>query len=362
MNITIISAYFYPEITPRAFRTTELVMEFIRRGYNVTLYIPKRDYVYDEFIRQYPIVIKYFSDYQMASKKLPKGYSLVERGYRYLYYRFSHYTEYPQIQYVKDICKALKGTSHDVIISIAAPHCIHWGVARAIQENSKLCRRWIADCGDPFMGDQTQNHPFYFKRAEKQFCRYADYITIPIESAKDAYYAEFRDKLRVIPQGFDFSIKKSVQVKNSIPTFAYAGALYKGYRDLNNFVELLRKNYSDRAYKFIVYAQKSSLTESYKAILGDKIEIREYIPREELFDVLSKMDFLLNIENAGKVQSPSKLIDYYLIGRPILSVPREIREDIVDEFFNNDYKHALPLENMDQYNIVNVVNEFSQLF
>ncbi len=32
-----------------------------------------------------------------------------------------------------------------------------------------------------------------------------NYITVPIEEAREAYYEEFRNKIRVIPQGFDFS-------------------------------------------------------------------------------------------------------------------------------------------------------------
>lgn len=362
MEITVISAYFYPEITPRSFRTTELVKELINRGHKVTLYVPKRDFDYTDFKKQYPVEIKYFSNNQMGCTKLPKGNSIIKKGYRFLYYQLCHYAEYPQIKYVKEIGRTLKGTKHNVIISIAAPHCIHWGVAKAIKKAPTLCNRWIADCGDPFMGDQTIKRPFYFKGKEKLFCKLADYITVPIENAIDAYYPEFREKIRVIPQGFDFSKRGTTKVNNSVPTFAYAGILYKGYRDLNSIVDHLSKHYANKPYKFVLYTKASSLTDSYKAVLGDKLEIRDFIPREELLNVLSGMDFLLNIENAGKAQSPSKLIDYYLAARPILSVSKEINDGVVAEFMNGEYKNALCLENMERYDIVNVVDEFTKLF
>src|SRR5690348_17274732 len=42
-KILITSYYFEPEITPRAFRTTELVKEFLKKGYTVDLYIPRTE-------------------------------------------------------------------------------------------------------------------------------------------------------------------------------------------------------------------------------------------------------------------------------------------------------------------------------
>ena len=42
MNILLVSYYFYPELTPRAFRTFELVKEFCEQGHKVTLLIPNK--------------------------------------------------------------------------------------------------------------------------------------------------------------------------------------------------------------------------------------------------------------------------------------------------------------------------------
>ncbi len=42
MKILIVSYHFYPKNTPRAFRTHELVKEFCKRGFDVTLILPKQ--------------------------------------------------------------------------------------------------------------------------------------------------------------------------------------------------------------------------------------------------------------------------------------------------------------------------------
>ena len=52
MNILIVSGDFFPNNSPRSFRTTELVKELANRGNEVTLYIPKVDFDYSEFIKK----------------------------------------------------------------------------------------------------------------------------------------------------------------------------------------------------------------------------------------------------------------------------------------------------------------------
>lgn len=49
MRILIVSGFFYPTNTPRAFRTTELAKEFARCGHEVTVMIPQNNYDYSDF-------------------------------------------------------------------------------------------------------------------------------------------------------------------------------------------------------------------------------------------------------------------------------------------------------------------------
>ena len=74
------------------------------------------------------------------------------------------------------------------------------------------------------------------------------------------------------------------------------------------------------------------------------------------------MDFLVNFENRNNVQSPSKLIDYALTNRPILSVnPSFLDKRVVDEFLNNDYTNQLKIKNIERYDIKNVTKQFLEL-
>ena len=161
----------------------------------------------------------------------------------------------------------------------------------------------------------------YFRFVEKWFCRKADYITVPFEGARVGYYDEFHDKIRVIPQGFRFDDADALPraySRNPVPTFAYSGALMPGIRDPRPLLEHLVGLPLD--FRFHLYTANSSLVAPYLDRAQGRIIVSGYIPRTELLEVLSRMDFLININNASERQMPSKLIDYYLTGRPVLSL------------------------------------------
>lgn len=362
MKILIVSAYFYPDIEPRSFRTTGLVEELYNQGHEITLCIPYRDFDYTNYLEKIKISIVYLTR-KSLSIKMPNGDGYIAKIVRLLYSKFNFYTLYPHIKLIISIPKLLsKHGNYNLMISIAAPHVIHWGCVRAIKKNQNLCNKWIADCGDPFMGDQTQRRPSYFKGFESSFCRNADFITVPFKNAIDAYDTRYKYKIRVIPQGFDFSIKsKFIKTQvNDCPTFAYAGAFYGGYRDPTAFLDYL--SIQSFNFRFVLYTSGSKLLYKYKRILGEKLEIYDYIPREDLMNVLSQMDFLINFENKGSVQSPSKLIDYALVNRPVFNVNMDqINKKSFVDFINGDYSDAYVIQNIEQYDIKSVAREFLEL-
>ena len=92
--------------------------------------------------------------------------------------------------------------------------------------------------------------------------------------------------------------------------------------------------------------------------------IKNPVPRKELIDILSGMDFLVNISNVNSPnQLPSKLIDYGIAGRPILDVnPINSNTNQIDEFMSGDYSSALKIANLQDYHIGNVVDKFEGLF
>jgi len=197
---------------------------------------------------------------------------------------------------------------------------------------------------------------------EKWFCRKADYLTIPLEGARSAYYPEFNDKIRIIPQGFKLDNLIFPEYKKTVnhQVFAYAGGFIPGRRDPRAMLRFLTT--CNRNFRFIVYTSQPDLLEPFKTKLNEKLEIRDYIPREELLLILSGMDFLINFDNNTHTQLPSKLIDYLITGRPILNINSEVDFSALLEFLDGNYSRKMILEPLENYDIKIVAKKFIQLY
>lgn len=362
MKIVIISQNCYPWLSPRAHRTTELAKELARRGHQVIVYALLGEYDYSNIQNKTGINFKNLgnSHFGITDNLGNSNRNFIYRLIRKLIGRF---IEFPLIELISMVNKSLKKEDNiDYLITIAYPHTIHWGAEKYVRKNKDKINFWIADCGDPFMGNPFLKKPFYFKSIEKKWCKACNYISVPIDEAVNAYYPEFKDKIKIIPQGFDFSDIKIAEYRvNKIPTFAYSGIFYKELRDPTLLLEYL--SLLDFDFKFIVYTKSLSFLEPFKNKLKDKLEIRDYISRDKLLFELSKMDFLINIKNNSGVQQPSKLIDYVMTKRPIIEISSEFKEkEIFNEFIRGDYSNRFNVNSIEKYDIKNVVNSFVNLY
>lgn len=358
LRILIISRSFYPIIAPRAFRATELAKELSIQGHDVTVLTNKRDFNYTDYEKEYKLIIEDFV--QNRWHDLPQSSNFCIKLFKKI---LKHLFLYPDIQLAPLLANKLaKMSGFDLLISIAVPYSVHWGVALAKQKNRHLTKVWIADCGDPFMGNKESkfNYPFYFKFVENWFCKKPDFITVPISGAIPAYPSFCHHKIEVIPQGFNFDeVKLDFTItKNEYPIFAYAGAMSKGVRDPSHLLDYLSKQ-EGKLFKFIIYTQNASLITPYKDRLGNKLVIRNYVQREQLLSELSQVDFLVNLENRNNVQSPSKLIDYAITQKPIISIkPDGLDETVLTEFLDGNYTNRLRIDNLEKYDIRNVAKQF----
>ena len=365
MKIVIISQVIFPRQSPRSFRATELAKYFAKQGHEVLLYAVLGGYDYSVFERETGIIIKSLGRTHFATLN-SDGYERNNLFDKILRRVFGKYFEFPNIELMwktEDIIKQLKNV--DLLITIAIPHPIHWGAAKAKRKHPiAFPKVWISDCGDPYMGNSVDNkHPAYFQKIEDFWGSQTDYITIPVEEAKKAYSDKVQNKIIVIPQGFDF-IKTKVDksfVGNDIPRFAYAGAIYPGYRDPTRFLQYLC-NHSELCFEFVVYTKNKSFFEHYKPLLGNKLIIKDYVSRETLLWELSQMDFLVNIQNNSEVQSPSKLIDYYLTTRPIIDITTDYLEsNVFEEFMVKNYEHQHLKCDVSRFDINVVGQQFLKL-
>jgi hypothetical protein len=357
----LVTNAFFPEISPRSYRATELAKEFCRQGHEVIVISKFRDHNYSEFLAECPINLKMWARSKFPEIPQPQNgiMSVINRlTSRILSVLF----EYPGIEDMFRVRKNLRiEEGYDLMISFAVPYPVHWGVAWSRRRNHRIAEVWVADCGDPYMGDilDTFRKSFYFGYMEKWFCRKADYISIPIETAKSAYYKEFHEKIKIIPQGFNFEIPKNKSVMNDMPTFAYAGSFIPGARDPEQLMKYLFC--LDIPFRFFVFTNQSELLNEFREKLKGKLIISDYIARGELMKLMNTMDFLVNFDNNTNLNSPSKLIDYAITGRPVLNIEKVFKSEYLLEFLKGDYRNKMQLPDPEVYHIKRISNDFLNL-
>ena len=363
-KILIVAATFYPMNSPRANRTTELAKEFSRQGHEVTVITPKDEALHPAFEQQHKLIIKH-----LGTKKF-KSFASSGNRFASLFGRIINRLlnllfEYPDIELRSLVKKALqKESGYDLLVSIAVPHPVHWGVADARTTKHPIATVWAADCGDPYMLNRLDsfNKLFYFRYFENKFCRKADYLILPTDDSRAGYYPEFHSKIKVIPQGFNFDDTPvyTGPVHNKVPTFAYAGTFIPGSRDPRELLDFLCKQ--PRPFKFIIYTADTALVEPFVKPSNNQIEIRSCIPRKDLIFELSKMDFVVNFTNGTALVTPSKLIDYAITKRPVLAVDTgNLAVATVEAFLNADYSKQFIIKDVTKYYISNVVKAFMEL-
>jgi len=365
-SILIISQHIFPKQTPRAHRATELAVEFSKQGYDVTVYSVLGSYNYNEFAKRHNINIKPIKiswQYEPFSSDLKVKRFFLDKVLGKL---FQKIIEFPNIEFYFKIPQIIKREKKfDVLISIADPHMIHWGCAKAKKMYpGKFSKTWIADCGDPYYDNgNSEKFKKRFKKMEQAFCETASYITVPVSSAINSYFHKCNSKIKVIPQGFNFQIPERIKLKpiNKTPTFAYCGSFFSGYRNPAIFFEFLLKIRVN--FKFIIYTDHSNLIAKYLPQLKDKVEIRPTIFRKQMIEEIKNMDFLVNIENINLPgQIPSKLIDYAISNRPILSINTSaFKPENVIDFLNGNYQTRLVVDNLGDYRIEEVTSKFIDL-
>ena len=369
MKVAIVTAVYAPMSTPRAFRATELAKEFARRGDDVTVYNctsiinqPPRNV---KNVKYVDLGIRLIGNSNLQSRIRNNKISI--KFFNLLKSVAFYWTLSTWMIYLRGLLfKFNTEENYDLLISIGLPFTIHWGVSTKIKGNN-LAKCYVADYGDPFSRHNSNiKVAKYFQYIEKRVINKFDYIAIPTEKAISTYeWLKSVEKIKVIPQGFCFEeVKLHNYVPNKIPTFAYAGIFYPDIRNPQKLFEILLSLKID--FRFYIYTAESN-TDSYGCILpyikrfGEKMIVKNAIPRLDLIKELSKMDFIINMNNKSSNQVPSKLIDYALSKRPIFSCnPSDIDIEKLNRFCIGDFDGS-EIVDLEKYNIKKIVDDFSSL-
>ena len=356
-KIILVCQTYYPAINPRSFRCRYLAEEFQRTGYDVTVFSAYDDSGSERVINGVRVIdygpTNLLYENSFGKRRLP----LVSIAFRRI---ISIILDVDNISIFRTIKrnKSLRFEiqNSNVILSITAPHGINWALAKILQgQKNKI---WIADCGDPYIGNPfTPNiYKIQNKHRELEFIRKVSHITVPIIEAKEAF--SLKDKITVIPQGFPPHSSNYKSDERDYVRFCYAGKIYPDKRPITPFLDRLRIN--GRNFEFHIYTPDTHCLPNWIK-LDSRFLVFEPINREDIMQIYAEMDFLVYLTNDSKVQIGSKVIDYSLADVPILEVEALSGESAIEEFLIRDYKNAIRV-NIEEYRIDRVAAKFKELF
>ena len=365
MKIHILTAHFAPQLHPRAFRASELAIELSKRGHQieVTNLTTIEGFDYDLYTQTTGVKVHNLGYYKISSENnLEKiSNSKFVHLFRFL---VEYFLSGRLIIMSRSIARNLQiSEDTDAVIALSTPFMNIWGLSKYIENHGKKFVT-IADSGDPFFYSQQRKHAIWFKWIEKNTYKNYDYLTIPIKNAIPAYAPLLpQNKIKIIPQGFRMDNLKLYKGDFTGPVrIAYAGVFYWDIRNPEFIFKYL--NNIDIEYELYLFMRnKDTLVDDLLVKYPNlsKRVIIKALPRNELLYELSRMHFLLNIENTMNTQMPSKVIDYGISGRPILSCnSRNFSKEKADKFMHGIYEGQLKVD-IEQYNIVNVATQFEDL-
>jgi len=366
MKIHIVTGHFYPQLHPRAFRAKELALEFARRGFDVivTNCWTINDFDYVNYAKDNNIRVRNLDIFvsSLQGNSITKTRGLFSQLFSFLKEYFlagSFFYRGPLIAK-----KLTIDNDTDLVIALSTPFTCVYAVSRYLKKHGVKCVA-IADSGDPFYNSKQSPKAIWFKFIEASVYKQYNFLTIPTGNAIKLYAPMIkREKIQVIPQGFNMdNIKLYKGEINNPVKLAYAGVFY---RDIRN-PEFLFKYLASIEQKFefhLFMRERDSIIDemiSKYPSLDGKIYVKS-LPHDELIYELSRMHFLVNIENLSNTQMPSKLIDYGMAGRPILSCnEKTFSKEILDNFMAGNYDGQYKID-VKQYDIRHIASEFLQLY
>ncbi|MFW3578596.1 hypothetical protein ACN9KL_09155 [Vagococcus fluvialis] len=366
-KILICSHYFYPDLTPRAFRATSLADYFSENGYEVDIMYGKEKKIFKNYNINFKQKNKVNNMLLMKEWNPGKVRKIISKIAVFTFGE-TELIKKSNMSYFESIGDI---NQYQFILSIGQPFYTHFFISKLIRKYN-----WkgvsISDWGDPFYSNPGYSKMgIHLKILQKNIMSIFDYVSIPIEAAIP-YYSEFvtKERLKVIPQGFDLKVKEiecvDLVMYEEVPTFIYAGAFYEEIRNPENILKFLKS--LDQPFKFIIFTDKSDflykkVVEPFVSEMNGKIIVYDKISREKLIGYMKKSDFLLNIENKGDIQQPSKLIDFGISQKPILSIKPDDKEGLmkIKQFLNGNYEDSEIID-IQKYDIEIVANEFLKLF
>ena len=356
MKILIISYYYTPAISPRAFRWTTIAEHWAKKGECVEVIcswepgLARSEIINGVHIHRIgniavKMLRKQFKNNDSMKITLNEKEKSKNKLSLFLKWVYDHtwkkvyWPDFACLWYFAALKKAkylLMTGKYDKLITVSIPFTCHMVGLNIKKRNPDML--WVMDIGDPFyILDTTpvNNYKMYRRLnylIEKKIISCADIISVTTEVLAKIYrnvFPESNKKIYVIPPLISLSnksdIEKHIFLKKDMIRFVFVGTLYKAIRSPKFLLELFRKllqtSLGDKLEMHFLgkVHDCSDSFELYKDLLDNKIFIHGLVDHNIALRAMKEADFLVNIGNDTSYQLPSKLVEYMSSGKPIIN-------------------------------------------
>lgn len=218
----------------------------------------------------------------------------------------------------------------DVVYCITEPYMS--ALALAYAKTSVKKRVYM---GDPFSFAVNRN---YNDKSLKQAREMERFVLSKVEKVfvtdlakkqyeEDSLFRDLTDKLgvvefpnvRPINIGESDNITEKYLVSGKI-NCVFAGRFYEDIRRPEFLLDTFAEIKSNDVILHIFGGGMEGVVKKYLIDCRDKIVIHDFLPENQLMQVLNKADVLVSLNNTAKNQVPSKIFEFFSLGKPVLNM------------------------------------------
>lgn len=363
MKILVISYSYFPYLSARAFRWTNIANNWAEKGIKVDVVCAGRGDSIDKGDQEDNLNVHYVKDVTSSFKQqlnktvdnpLEKDSSIVlnlKKNVMNIFKKTIKFFSWPDGNWFwiypayKKAKSLIKENKYDAVVSVALPFSSH--IVALILNLGKKNITWISDFGDPFsVNDITFNNDLLYpklnRRIEKRIIENSKKVSVTTVETIDEYVNKLkvdRGFFYVIPPLFDNyylqlfrTLNKTSKRNEEKVKVIYTGAFHKGIREPNYILEVFSKLQRLNLSKKIelhVYGKLNECADVFDQLYNDSdwLFVHGEVSKDKLMGVYANSDVLINIGNQTTYQLPSKIIEYMFTGLPILNFI-SIEEDL----------------------------------
>lgn len=360
MKLLVVSFYYTPAISPRAFRWSAVAEEWVRRGHQVRVIAgwsqgePREEVLNGvrvsrvggrmvEAVRSRfgtPSTVRARTGAASANGTAPRSGGglrgvakwVHDRTWKKVYWPDFACLWYPAARAEAERIAAEEGI--DGLVTVSLPFSGHLAGVPLKRRNPAM--PWLVDIGDPFSFFHRvplNNHALYRgrnERAEGQVLRLADAVAVTTEPTLERYVELFphvRGKIRVVPPLLALPRVEPAPRDPAPLRLVFVGTLYRSFRTPDFLLQLTRAldGAAGRPVELHFYGDLHDCGpcfDAYPELLGKRVLLHGPVPRGDAYAAMLSADVLVNIGNDTEYQLPSKVVDYASTGRPVVNVVR----------------------------------------